>query len=302
MKHRHIMRALVLLLALVTLCVSFASCSKDAANDYAESAPSKPQAGELGSAGFDETLMSNTSDLTAEQRKIIKTYNVHAETKDFDTAIASIGDMVSAAGGYVEKLSTNNKSLNNSSNSFTRYANYTLRIPAENADAFVGSLGTLLNVTSSDAQVEDISETYYGIEARLEELRVERDSLLDVLDQTETKKDYNLWLTVKQRLSEVTQQIAVYQGQINRYDSKVAYSTVTLSIREVLSFSQTGGNSFGSRLGASLRNGWNSFCSFLQDFTIWIAGALPFLILLSIPVPFIILIIRRARKKRRKQE
>ncbi len=297
MKKHRIIRILAVWLAVLSLCITLASCSasKDMADmEYNESAKLEPS-----TPGFGDTVTPSTSDLSAEQRKIIKTYHVQAETKDFDAAITSLHEMVAGVGGYVEKASTTNKSLNNSSGSFARYANYTVRIPAENADAFVGSLGTLFNVTSNDSQVEDISETYYGIEARLEELRVERDSLLDILDQTETKQDYDLWLTVKQRLSEVTQQIAVYQGQINRYDSKVAYSTVTLSIREVLTFSETGGNSFGSRLGAALRNGWSDFFSFLQDFTIWLAGAMPFLILLAIPVPIVILIIRRIKKRRR---
>ncbi|MBQ9805514.1 MAG: DUF4349 domain-containing protein [Clostridia bacterium] len=208
--------------------------------------------------------------------KVIKTFTLSAETTDFDTAIASLTTLVTEHEGYVESSNTTNQSLSGKNQAYIRRANYTLRIPAEAADAFVSSLGNSLHVTSNSSTVEDVSENYYSIEARLEELQVERDSLLEILDSPETTKDYNLWLTVKQRLSEVTQQIAVYQGQLNRYDSKIAYSTVNLSITEVLNYTSTAeDNSFGSRMSAAFSEGWTSFVEGTQSFAVFLAENFP---------------------------
>ena len=147
--------------------------------------------------------------------------------------------------------------------------------------------------------MEDVSETYYSIEARLEELQAERDSLLDMMNATETKQDYSLWLTVSQRLSEVRQEIAVYQGQLNRYDSLVAYSTVKLSISEVLNYTAVANSSFGSRLGNSFVEGLQGFWQGVQNFLIWFVGALPVLVLLAAAAVAVVLVIRRARRKRK---
>jgi hypothetical protein len=238
-------------------------------------------------------------------RKIIKTFEISAETKYYSEAINSLNALIEQHGGYVESSSSSDKSLNNTSNAYTRHASYTIRIPAQEADAFVGSMGELLNVTNSRSTVEDVSETYYSIEARLEELLAERDSLIDILDAEETKKDYQLWLTVSQRLSDVRQQIAVYQGQLNRYDSRVAYSTVNLSINEVIAYSATGeDNSFGSRLKAAFSDGWNGFVIGLGNFAVWLAEALPTLLLLGgigAGIFFFIRALCRRKKKRSAQ-
>ena len=214
MKKRRILTVIIISLAILFTLSALVSCSAsmdmDAGGNYApEAAPdiNEDVNLELGDTPTDKPEGEY-------ERKIIKTYEISSETKEFDTALTTLNTLVADCGGYVERSSTSNKSLNNRSDSYTRYASYTIRVPAERAEEFVGSVGTLFNVTSNNSYVEDVSETYYSITARLEELQAERDSLMDILGQTDTKKDYDLWLTVTQRLSEVRQQIAVYQGQI----------------------------------------------------------------------------------------
>lgn len=295
-RNRPVAHALSLLLLLLTLCALFVGCSsKGSAVDRNESLPSKPE----DSLGFlDEEKVE--ASLPAD-RLIIKTYSISAETVEFDRMTEALNGHISACGGYVERSSTSGESLNSSSSSYSRYASYTIRIPAEHAEQFVTSVGSFFNVTSNVSEVEDISETYYSIEARLEELEAERDSLLDILNADETKKDYDLWLTVKQRLSEVSQQIAVYQGQINRYDSQVSYSTVNLSVREVLTYQTADGrNGFGSRLGNAFKDGWNGFVIGLQDFVVWLAEALPVLCLLGLIATGAVLLIRHSVRRKRK--
>lgn len=284
-------------LLILMLCATFAACSKG--YDANERAPSYNNSADGGN-GF-EVLDSTVKPEDAE-RKIIKTFEISAETTDFDAATAALNALITEHGAYVESSSSYDQSLK-SQNAYARRANYTVRVPAEHAEAFVSALGGNFNVTSSSSRVEDISDTYYSIEARLEELQIERDSLLDILAAPETEKDYDLWLTVQQRLSEVKQQIAVYQGQINRYDGLVAYSTVHLSISEVINYTvKSENNGFFARLWAATKEGWTDFFAGLLNFVIWLAGALPTLILLTaIGVGiwlFIRALVRRKRKKK----
>jgi len=119
----------------------------------------------------------------------------------------------------------------------------------------------------------------------------------------ETKEDYTLWTTVYARLSEVTRQITVYQGQINRYDSQVAYSTVKLSLIEVNNYSEVNtGNSYADHFGTAFREGWNELVTGVQDFTIWFAESLPVLILPAILLMAIVLTVRPLLKKQRQNE
>ena len=286
-----------LCLSLLMTCVIFASCaSKDMVGESYNDMESAPSKGEAGFSDVNVTVDSSQ----VEERKVIKTFHINTETKEYDTAISSLEELIKTHGGYVESSSSNNQSYNNNSNTYTRHTSLTVRVPAEKAEDFVSSMGDVLHITQNRSTVEDVSETYYSVEARLEELQVERDSLLEVLDQTATKKDYNLWLTVKQRLSEVTQQIAVYQGQLNRYDGQIAYSTIHLTVNEVLTYSvMQQNNSFGSRLGSAFRRGWDDFVVFCQDFTIWFAEALPMLLLFGGIATGIVFWVRSARRKKK---
>ena len=302
---KNTLRLLAILLATLALCISLASCAASnksgATEDYygGNYEDEKMPEADAGN-GFVNTEQSITNAPDTE-RKVIKTFEITSETKDFDAAIASLGTLIGECGAYVESSSSINKSLNNASTLYTRYATYTVRVPAENADRFVNSVGTLFNITSNRSYVEDVSESYYSIEARLEELQIERDSLLDILDDPDTKQDYTLWTTVQSRLSEVRQQIAVYQGQLNRYDSKIAYSTVTLTVNEVIHYTEGAeNNSFGSRLGAAFKDGWTDFVSGVQEFIIGLAGALPFLLLLAVIATVIVLVIVTATKKKKR--
>ena len=295
MKKRYFIKYLALCLALLCACFLFASCAKGESDALMnESVAMKPTEGEAGLGNLNVTIDSSQ----ASERKIIKNFNISCETKNFESALESLNTLIADHNGYVESADTQNKSMNNNSDTYTRYASLTVRIPAEQADAFVSSVGDALHITENSSSAEDVSETYYSVEARLEELKTERDSLLKIMESIDHQKDYNFWLTVNQRLSEVTQQIAVYQGQLNRLDGQVAYSTVQLSVREVLNYSAINqNNTFGKRLGAAFVNGWNDFVVFCQGFAIWFAQALPMLLLLGVIAIGVILIVRRVRRK-----
>jgi len=293
--------ALILMLVLVS--TQLLSCGAPSGNNAGDSYAGGDKI-ENAAPGFSDIPLS-TPDMEGKiGTKVIKSYRLSAESTNFEASVQAIQALVSEYGGYVESASTSNQSLSEKDRANSRTASYTLRIPAEQVDAFVSSLGSSLHLISNSSTVEDVSETYYSIEARLEELQVERDSLLDILDAPETKKDYDLWLTVKQRLSEVTQQIAVYQGQLNRYDSKIAYSTVDLTVSEVLNYSATAeDNSFGSRLGAAFSDGWNSFVEGAAGFALLLAEASPFLILLLvIGAASLIITLTVIKKKRAARE
>ena len=180
-----------------------------------------------------------------------------------------------------------------------RYASYKFRIPAENADAFINSLGNTLNVTRNNSYFQDVSESYYSIEATMEELQIERDSLLNMMQSLDTQEDYNFWLTLQTRLSEVRQQIARLQAQLNNYDSRIEYSTVSLYINEVVEYTPDEEEPFGTRIGNAFSAGLVEFAEFAEDFVVWCAEALPFLVLFAIVLTIVCVISRRVRAKKK---
>ena len=296
MKNKMFRLVLVVLLLLPALCLG--SCAKanesfGSGFDIDSSAP-KNESPEIGMTNDKLTSTTPPADIT--ERKIIKTYDLNAETKEFDTTIASLEALVAAHGGYVENSSVSNRNYNSK---MARYASYKFRIPAENADAFVNSIGNTLNVTRNNSYVDDVSESYYSIEATMEELQIERDSLLAMMQSINTQEDYNFWLTIQTRLSEVKQQIARYQAQLNNYDSRIEYSTVSLYINEVVEYTPAEEEGFGTRIQKAFSAGLVEFGEFATDFVVWCAEALPFLVLFGIVLFVVCIISRRVRAKRK---
>lgn len=295
---KHISIKICLLLLSLILMLSFVSCSaaKDGYaneehwNEIGDAEQSKPGEGILTN---DSSLQSGAQ---AELRKIIKTYHVDGQCKDFDAAMALVNTLIAENGGYIESLSLRGSADNGD----RRYATCTIRIPAEKADAFVGSLSGELNIISSSAEVKDVSESYYSIESRLEELEAERDSLLAMMQSLDSKVDYDFWLTLQTRLSDVRQQIAVYQGQIKLYDSQVSYSTVHLNFRETQTYEKK--DTFASRIGASFGESWESFGEGFEDFVVFLVGAVPTLLVLAVIAVAGILLLKALLGKRKKKK
>lgn len=296
MKNKTFRLLLVVLILLPALCLASCSAAKDSAgNSYAPTPEISPEAPEVG-MGSDKLNSTNPPADIETERKIIKTYELNAETKEFDAIVQSIDALVKEYGGYVESNSVTNRNYNSKT---ARYASYKFRVPAENAEAFVGSIGNTLNVTRQSSNAQDVSESYYSIEATMQELQIERDSLLNMMASLDNQKDYNFWLTVQTRLSEVRQQIARLQAQLNNYDSRVEYSTVSLYINEVVEYTPAEEQPFGTRIANAFSAGLKEFAEFSVDFAIWFAEALPFIVLLVIILIPVSIIIRRRRAKRK---
>ncbi len=292
MKKKLLALILISLLLLPALCLTSCNAANDKAGNFA------PEV-EVPNVGLGDELLSNPDAGKETVRKIIKTYDLNAETKDFDTTVSALAALVAEHGGYVESNSVNYRNYNSAQSA--RYASYRFRIPAENADAFVNSVGNTLNVTRNSSYAEDISETYYSIEATLEELTTERDSLLAMMESLDNQQDYNFWLTLQTRLSEVRQQIARLQAQLNNYDSRVSYSTVNLSINEVVTYTPTEEN-FLAKLGGAFGKGWTAFGEFMEGLVILIVTIFPFLLLPGIAGIIVLVVLRRQKIKKKAQK
>ena len=119
-----------------------------------------------------------------------------------------------------------------------------------------------------------------------------------MLEQAKTVSEI---LSIQDRLYDVIEEIESYKARINKYDNKVAYSTVTISLYEVVEYTPVT-PSFGSRIVEAFKISWTNFWNFCQNFTIVFVRAIPTLLLLG-TIAFIIVVIikgsiKRARKKR----
>ena len=314
MKAKMSMRLLGLLLCALLTVGLLASCgaAKDgASNELAVEDTMSATAGTtMPGNGGDSLPREEVGELSADlsgtagvyEVKIVRTATLNAQTQEFDVAMGELEASVKALGGYLE--STDIRGRNATSGDGNRYATLTIRIPAEQLDAFLTTTGERLNVIASSTSATDVSNEYYDIEARLSVLETERKVLEEMLAKSNTVDNM---IRVESRLYDVIYEIESYKTRLKVYDSKVSYSTVTMTLVEVADLTVVQeGSGFGARFKKAVADSWHGFVSFCKDAVIWLVYALPALILggiFLVVIPLIVLLaVRRRIRRKRKDE
>ena len=222
-------------------------------------------------------------------RKIVYTASVDLESTDFDGAQAAVLDAVEQSGGYLEATD-----LWGSAEDADRTANYTVRVPADNYRQLLAALGNAASLLSQSESASDVTSNYIDVEARLTALENQRDRLNELADQAETTADL---LEIESQLSDVQYQIESYTAQMRDLNSRIAYSTVNVSLREVAVLTPTG-TTFADRLATAFFGGWHAFADFMQGLFLTIVYLLPLLLLVAAVVVLLVVLGRRRRARR----
>lgn len=232
--------------------------------------------------------------------KIIRNVVLRGETKDFDTALETLKNRIAENGGYVEKSDVTGGESIGSNRKSSRNAVYTIRIPAEKLDNFLEKTEDMLNIISSSETTTDVTLEYYDIEARMKTLEAKKAALEKMLEQAETLSDIR---TLQDDLYQVIGEIESYRSRLNVIDSKVNYSTVELTVTEVIEYTevQVEEPTFGERISTTFIKTWRGFWEFCQDFAVFLVGAMPVLLVFALIGVGVFLIVHLVKRKNRKR-
>lgn len=216
--------------------------------------------------------------------KIIKTGYVEMEVDDYAKAMRDLVAKVQAAQGYI---GNQNEQRDNYRISNT----LTIRVVNQNFDDLINGLGDVAkNVVSKSVDMQDVTEEYTDVAARLKTKREVEARYLDILKTAKTIKDV---LAVEEQLRIIREEIESSEARLKFLDDRVAYSTITLQVYEELEYNapaplQAG---FGQKLLGAITNGWNG----LLAMAIGVVSIWPLLLVVSVVV---VLVVRRLRRKR----
>ena len=222
-------RLICITLAFLMVLLCLAGCGGSAAADEGyvktESSSFEQTPQEAADSLTSSTELTETS---AENRKLIKTVYLNAETETYDTLLAGLNQRITELGGYVESRETESYR--------SRYCSITIRIPAEHLDQLVAHVNANANVTSSSENTQDVTLEYVDTEAKITALETEQARLLELLTEAESLADI---LEIEARLSDVTYELERYASQLRTLANQVSYSTVYLNISEVETLTPT---------------------------------------------------------------
>lgn len=223
-------------------------------------------------------------------RKLIKRYNLSVETREFEELISYIQTALDGTDGYIESSSLSGTAIDGGG---SRSAYFTLRVPVSDADSFLDDLGKKAHITYQSENVEDVTLAYVDTKSRIESLRIEQETLMEMLEQADTLENI---IAIQSRLTEVRYQIESYESQIRTYDNLVEYTTISVDVYEVLRETSVNDGSFGERLKDNFADGFYNFGQSIQNFVIWLAGAVPVLLVLMVILIALRLIFKKIKK------
>ena len=237
---------------------------------------------------------------TISERMIVRTADLSLVVEDTEQTLEDIEDLVTELEGYISNLQTwrINEQL---------AATVTLRIPSVyfgQARERMKDLAT--EVDSENVSGQDVTEEYVDLEARLHNLEVAEDELLELLASAqETRQDAESILAIYREVTSIRGQIEQIQGRMQYLEDATSLATLTVSLtpeEEEEPVVEPGWDPLRQARDA-LRTLVNAL-KVLADLTIWVAlFILPLVAVLILPFVLIWLgwFLWRRRKKRSKE-
>lgn len=254
---------------------------------------------------YDDNSASNTSQSKsglniedAQARKIIRNALLEVETKEFDKFISEIEKAVSSAKGYIESSQIYGNSYYYSDGN--RSATMKFRIPADDLDAFLETIGDMGNVKAKSVSATDITANYTDIQARIDSLEAERKALLAILEKADKISDI---IQVQDKITSVNADLDSYKRSIKNYDSLIAYSQVTVDISEVERVSTANTKlGFLQELKERLSDNLYDIGQGFRNFAIWFISSIPYILIFGVIAAVAIIVIKKIIRKKKEKK
>lgn len=233
-----------------------------------------------------------------QNQKLVRKIWLDAETEDLDALLSHIDEKIAALSGYVEEREIYNGSNYTSSHRY-RHASLTIRIPAEQLDAFVSEVEEASNITSTNETAENITLSYVATQSRITALETEQTRLLELLEQAETMEDL---LKIESRLTDVRTELEEVTSQLRLYDNMVDYGTLYLNISEVREYTVTEEpETLWGRIGNGFMQSLKDLGEFFTELFVFVVVGLPYFVIIAVLVVGVWLLIK-FRKKNKQQK
>ena len=162
-----------------------------------------------------------TAGQSASSRILVKTGTMSLEVNDVEKASRQARALTKKHHGYLENITSSQKDK--------PYARLKLRIPKDRLSTVMDETAALGKVSSRDIEIEDVTDQWIDLQAKLKNMRALRDRLRDLLAKAKNVKEM---LEVEKQLARVQSELDSLEGRIKAMSKHTAYSKLTLTIRQ----------------------------------------------------------------------
>lgn len=243
-----------------------------------------------GAGALDENWGAATQ--PQDDRQVVVSTGITLETMEFEETCTKLEQICLSAGGYFSSTSVQGNGWYDENS--RRTGQFTLRIPTSRYDSTVQGIVQAGNLLYREESVEDVTETHTDLQARLTSLQTQEARLLQLMERAE---DLDTLLRIQSELTDVQYEIEYHQSMLRTLGNLVEYTTLQVTVYEVVEVTPPEPVSFGGRLATALQESGQNSIKFLQNFIIFLVHALPFLLFIAIVALVVVALVRRRRKR-----
>jgi hypothetical protein len=175
---------------------------------FKESEPSSlpPSGGESGSS----------------ESKLVKTANLYLEVDSYPDALKAVEETAARYSGYVSDSAVQQYDDR-------EVGHVTVRVPEDNFEEAVKDIENVGDLKEENLTLEDVTEEYIDLNARLDNLKHQEQRYLEILDMATTVEDV---LKVETQLERIRGDIESLQGTLNYLENQIQYSVIYVQLAE----------------------------------------------------------------------
>lgn len=186
---------------------------------------------------------------TGSTSMMIRTGQAFIEVEQLDPAVLKVRQLSAQVGGFIA-----NSSIIGGRDQI-RQATFEIKVPAARYDEAVAALSTIGKVETVSSSAQDVGEEFVDVTARVTNAKRLEERLISLLANRTGKLDEVL--RVERELARVREEIERYEGRLRYLSSRVAMSTLTITIHEPGPI--LGNNPGDNPIGEALRRAWRNF-------------------------------------------
>lgn len=233
-------------------------------------------------------------EIIPQERKIIKNADLRLRVDSLEQTVAEIKNQLSTMGGYLASESTSARDTQGTIRGYLQ-----IRLPYQQFDSFLDSLGTMGKLQNSNIYTQDVTEEFVDVASRLKVMRQKEERLLAILDKAGQLADV---LAVENELAHTRAELESLEGRLRYLNNRVDYSTININLEQVTvptqAISAGGLEGVFGRAAEAFITTINNLLVGLGKLVVFIFAALPVFIIIVI----ICYIAWRLSKKRIKKD
>lgn len=154
--------------------------------------------------------------------KLVKTANLYLEVDSYPEALNAVEETAAKYNGYVSDSAVQQYDDR-------EVGHVTVRVPEDNFEEAVKDIENVGDLKEENLTLEDVTEQYIDLNARLDNLTHQEQRYLEILGMATTVEDV---LKVETQLERIRGEIESLQGTLNYLENEIQYSVISVQLAE----------------------------------------------------------------------